>query len=45
MRLEVGDELIAIGPEEGRERLAEMGGFHVLEDDATGEIALVRVNS
>lgn len=43
--LQSGDELIAIGPEEGRERFAELGGFHVLEDDATGEIALVRVES
>jgi len=43
--LETGDELIAIGPEEGRERIAELGGFRVFEDDATGEIALVRVDS
>jgi uncharacterized protein with PhoU and TrkA domain len=41
--LHAGDELIAIGPEEGRERLAELGGFRVLEDDATGEIALVKL--
>ena len=45
VRLEAGDELIAIGPDEGRERLAELGGFRVLEDDATGEIALVPVES
>jgi len=44
VRLEVGDELIASGPDEGRERLAELGGFRVLEDDATGEIALIRVD-
>ena len=43
--LETGDELIALGPEEGRERIAELGGFRVFEDDATGEIALVRVDS
>ncbi len=45
VRLQAGDELIAIGPEEGRERIAELGGFRVLEDDATGEIALVRVDA
>ena len=32
-----------VGPDEGRERLAELGGYRVLEDDATGEIALVPV--
>jgi uncharacterized protein with PhoU and TrkA domain len=41
VRLEAGDELIGSGPDEGRERLAEMGGFHVHEDDATGEIELI----
>jgi uncharacterized protein with PhoU and TrkA domain len=45
VRLEAGDELIASGPDEGRDRLAEMGGFRVLEDDATGEIALVPVDT
>jgi uncharacterized protein with PhoU and TrkA domain len=40
VRLEAGDELIAIGPDEGHARLAELGGFHLLEDDATGEIEL-----
>jgi uncharacterized protein with PhoU and TrkA domain len=44
VRLAAGDELIASGPDEGRERLAELGGYRVLEDDATGEIALVRVD-
>jgi uncharacterized protein with PhoU and TrkA domain len=43
VKLQAGDELIASGPDEGRERLAELGGFRVLEDDATGEIALVPV--
>jgi uncharacterized protein with PhoU and TrkA domain len=43
--LEAGDELIASGPEEGRSRLAELGGYRVLEYDATGEIALVRVDT
>ena len=45
VELQAGDELVAIGPEEGRERIAELGGFRVFEDDATGEIALVRVDS
>jgi uncharacterized protein with PhoU and TrkA domain len=45
VRLQAGDELIASGPDEGRERFAEMGGYRVLEDDATGEIALVRVDN
>jgi uncharacterized protein with PhoU and TrkA domain len=40
-----GDELIASGPDEGRSRLAELGGYRVMEDDATGEIALVRVDT
>jgi uncharacterized protein with PhoU and TrkA domain len=40
-----GDELIGSGPDEGRARFAELGGYRVLEDDATGEIALVRVDS
>ena len=43
--LVAGDELIASGPDEGRSRLAELGGYRVLEDDATGEIALVRADS
>jgi uncharacterized protein with PhoU and TrkA domain len=42
VRLEAGDELIAIGPDEGRDRLAELAGFRVLEDDDTGQIELVR---
>ena len=41
VRLQAGDELIAIGPDEGRARLAELGGFRILEDDATGEVALI----
>jgi uncharacterized protein with PhoU and TrkA domain len=45
VRLQAGDELIASGPDEGRQRLAELGGFRVLEDDATGEIALVPVDT
>jgi uncharacterized protein with PhoU and TrkA domain len=41
VRLQAGDELIASGPDEGQTRLAELGGFHLIEDDATGEIELV----
>jgi uncharacterized protein with PhoU and TrkA domain len=41
VRLEVGDELIAVGPDEGHARLAELGGFRLLEDDDTGEVELV----
>lgn len=40
VRFEAGDELIAIGPDEGHAGLAELGGFRLLEDDATGEIEL-----
>jgi uncharacterized protein with PhoU and TrkA domain len=42
VRLEAGDELIGIGPDDGRDRLAELAGFRVLEDDDTGQIELVR---
>ena len=42
VRLEAGDELIGIGPDDGRDRLAELAGFQVVEDDSTGEIELVR---
>jgi uncharacterized protein with PhoU and TrkA domain len=45
VEFQAGDELIASGPEEGRSRLAELGGYRVMEDDATGEIALIRVDS
>jgi uncharacterized protein with PhoU and TrkA domain len=41
VRLEGGDELIATGPDDGRDRLAELAGYRVLEDDDTGEIELV----
>jgi uncharacterized protein with PhoU and TrkA domain len=41
VRLAADDELIATGPDEGRERLAELAGYRVLEDDDTGEIELV----
>ncbi len=41
VRLEAGDELIAIGPDEGHARLAQLGGYQLFEDDDTGEIELV----
>ena len=41
VRLAADDELIAIGPDDGRDRLAELAGFRVLEDDDTGQIELV----
>jgi uncharacterized protein with PhoU and TrkA domain len=41
VHLQAGDELIAIGPDEGHAHLAELGGFRLLEDDDTGEIELV----
>lgn len=36
-----GDELLAIGPDEGRQMLAEACGYRMEHDDATGEIELV----
>jgi uncharacterized protein with PhoU and TrkA domain len=44
VRLEAGDELIASGPDEGHERLAELCGYRVFEDDDTGQIELTPVN-
>jgi uncharacterized protein with PhoU and TrkA domain len=41
VQLQAGDELIAIGPDEGHAHLAELGGFRLLEDDDTGEVELV----
>ncbi|MCZ7528705.1 MAG: potassium channel protein [Acidimicrobiia bacterium] len=41
VRLERGDELIGCGPDEGHERLAELCGYRVIEDDDTGEVELV----
>lgn len=42
VRLAVGDDLIASGPHEGRDRLAELCGWRVIEDDddPTGRIEL-----
>ena len=43
--LEVGDELIATGPDEGHALLAELCGYRLIEDDATGEDELVPASS
>lgn len=42
-RLAAGDELLATGPEDGRDELARLGGYLVREDDDTGEIELVAI--
>src|SRR5262249_32757700 len=36
VRLEAGDELIAIGPDDGRDRPAELAGLPIVEDGSTG---------
>ncbi len=41
VRLQAGDELIASGPDEGQDRLAELGGFRRVEDEETGVVELV----
>ena len=41
VRLESGDALIAIGPDEGHARLAALAGFRLVDDDETGEWELV----
>ena len=38
-----GDELIASGPDEGRERLGDLCGYRVFADEDTGEIELIPV--
>ena len=38
-----GDELIASGPDEGYARLAELCGYRLIDDEATGVHELVRV--
>jgi uncharacterized protein with PhoU and TrkA domain len=40
VRLQAGDELIASGPDEGHPMLAERCGWHLTEDDDTGEHTL-----
>ena len=41
--LRAGDELIATGPDEGHSLLAEVCGYHLIEDEETGEDELVPV--
>jgi uncharacterized protein with PhoU and TrkA domain len=41
--LYAGDELIATGPDEGHKLLTELCGYHLIEDDETGEDELVPV--
>jgi uncharacterized protein with PhoU and TrkA domain len=41
--LRAGDELIASGPGEGERLLAELCGWHLVEDDDTGEDVLIPV--
>ncbi len=43
--LQEGDELIAIGPDEGHALLAQRGGYQLLEDEDTGEMQLVPAGS
>jgi uncharacterized protein with PhoU and TrkA domain len=45
MKIEAGDELVASGPWEGREDLANQAGFRLISDDETGEIELVRAGT
>ena len=40
MTLRAGDELLASGPEEGRERLASLCGYAVSVDEETGMVEL-----
>src|SRR4051794_22639167 len=42
--LEAGDEVLASGPRDGREALAEQCGFRLVEDDDTGTVELVKAN-
>ncbi len=44
VRLHAGDELIASGPDEGRALLAEMCGWHLVDDEETGERELLPAN-
>jgi uncharacterized protein with PhoU and TrkA domain len=43
-RLEAGDHILATGPEEGQEALAEMAGWRLVEDEEAGEIELEPLN-
>jgi uncharacterized protein with PhoU and TrkA domain len=44
VRLEAGDEVLAAGPRDGREALAEQCGYLLVEDDDTGIVELVKAN-
>ncbi len=39
-RLKAGDHILASGPEEGQEALAEMAGWRMVEDEENGEVEL-----
>jgi uncharacterized protein with PhoU and TrkA domain len=41
--IQAGDALIACGPDEGHERIAELCGFTLVDDEGTGEMELVPV--
>jgi len=43
VQIQGGDALIAIGPDEGHSRLADLCGFVLVDDDETGEVELVPV--
>ena len=43
VRMEPGDELIAVGPDEGREALAALFGWGLTLDEETGEVELTAV--
>ena len=40
MKIEPGDDLVASGPWEGREDLAEQCGYRLVDDEDTGTFAL-----
>ena len=41
VRLQAGDEIIAAGPDEGRQHLAERCGWRLRHDEETGESELL----
>jgi uncharacterized protein with PhoU and TrkA domain len=43
--LQSGDELIATGPDEGHSLLAELCGYHLIEDEDTGQDQLIPASS
>ncbi len=44
VRLSEGDELIAVGPDEGRQRLARVCGWRIVDDDGDGAGELVALS-